>query len=153
MSEIYKEAILEAKKLREAAEADAMNKIIESFSPHVKKMIGATISGKTLFEQDAAPGPADPAGTSEEEDITGVEFDEIDDTGVDSAGEDPMAAASPPIDPSGAGADQMTDPNVVQATEPAPIVAGDPTATPDTAPIAPSGVDFTQLANSAKEAG
>lgn len=153
MSEIYKEAILEAKKLREAAEADAMNKIIENFSPHVKKMIGATISGKTLFEQDAAAGPAGPAGTSEDEDLTGVEFDEVDDTGVDPAGEDPMAAAPPPVDPSGAGTDQMTDPNMDQATEPAPIVAGDPTAVPDTAPIAPSGVDFTQLANSAKEAG
>jgi hypothetical protein len=66
MSEIYKEAIVEAKKLKEIAEIDAKNKIIEAVTPFIKKIIASEASeaNKFLFgEEDTAgePGLVDPA--------------------------------------------------------------------------------------------
>lgn len=60
MSEIYKEAILEAKKLREVAEIDAKNKIIEAVSPIIKRMITkeATEASKYLFGEDDLGTPS-----------------------------------------------------------------------------------------------
>lgn len=54
MTDIYKEAILEAKKIREVAEIDAKNKIIEAVSPLIKKMIMSetTSAGKYLFGEE-----------------------------------------------------------------------------------------------------
>lgn len=63
MTEIYKEAILEAKKIREVAENDAKNKIIEAVSPIIKKILmkETTDAGKYLFgEEDDLANVADP---------------------------------------------------------------------------------------------
>lgn len=64
MSELYKEAIVEAKKLKEIAEIDAKNKIIEAVTPFIKKIIAseASESNKFLFgEEDLSTDPmADP---------------------------------------------------------------------------------------------
>ena len=77
MSELLKEAVLEAKKLKEVAELDAKNRVIEAISPVIKKMIAEEVSGvdkaEFLFQeqdeqplsgQPAAPAPVDPAATS-----------------------------------------------------------------------------------------
>lgn len=45
MSELLKEAVLEAKKLKEVAEIDAKNRIIEAVAPYIKKMIAEEVSG------------------------------------------------------------------------------------------------------------
>lgn len=50
MSDIYKEALLEAKKLREVAEIDARNRIIEKVSPFVQEMISKEIQSKFVTE-------------------------------------------------------------------------------------------------------
>jgi len=47
MSELYKEAIVEAKKLKEIAEIDARNKIIEAVTPYIKKIIASEAAGGT----------------------------------------------------------------------------------------------------------
>lgn len=49
MSEIYKEVIVEAKKLREIAEIDARNKIIEAVTPYIKKIIAKEAAGTQAF--------------------------------------------------------------------------------------------------------
>lgn len=76
MSELYKEAILEAKKLREVAETDARNKIIEAVSPIIKKMITkeAAEASKFLFgEEDIDPGMiSDPMGGTSPDDLSGM---------------------------------------------------------------------------------
>jgi hypothetical protein len=57
MSELYKEAIAEAKKLREVAELDARNKIIEAVTPYIKKIIAseATSTSSFLFGEEDTP--------------------------------------------------------------------------------------------------
>ena len=76
MSELLKEAVLEAKKLKEVAELDAKNRVIEAISPVIKKMIAEEVSGvdkaEFLFQeqdeqplsQPVAPATIDPAATS-----------------------------------------------------------------------------------------
>jgi hypothetical protein len=57
MSDIYKEALAEAAKIREVAEQDARNAILEQISPYIKKMIMRE-SANVLLEQEDVP-PAD----------------------------------------------------------------------------------------------
>jgi len=53
MSDLYKEAIADAIKLREIAEADARNSIMEKISPYIKKMIAKEASNVTsLLEEE-----------------------------------------------------------------------------------------------------
>ena len=54
MSELYKEALAETKKIKELAEADAKRKIIEEVSPFIKQMI---VKETAFFfeEEEAAP--------------------------------------------------------------------------------------------------
>lgn len=69
MSDMYKEALMDAKKLREVAMIDAKNRIIEKVSPFVQEMINKEIKtnylNESIFvEQEDMPEdqPADPAG-------------------------------------------------------------------------------------------
>jgi hypothetical protein len=72
---LYQEALVEAKKLREIAEADAKQAIVEEITPHIRKMIASSLASKStsiLYEEEdktnlspdvnAAMGSADPAG-------------------------------------------------------------------------------------------
>jgi len=69
MSDLYKEAIMDAKKLRELAEEDARKSIMEKVSPYIKKMIAKEAASATsfFFEEDddlSAGGVADPVGVT-----------------------------------------------------------------------------------------
>ena len=66
MSELYREAIVEAKKLKEVAEIDARNKIIEAVTPYIKRIIATEAAGQEInteafmFEDgDLPPEPMD----------------------------------------------------------------------------------------------
>lgn len=59
MSELYNQAILDARKLREVAELDARNKIIEAVTPYIKKIIAKEAAEEKNFiigEEDMMPG-------------------------------------------------------------------------------------------------
>lgn len=101
MSEIYKEAILEAKKLRQVAEEDAKNKIIEKISPYIKKMIKVD----SLTEQ------------------TDLELPEIEDEPVEGETQDAGLDLSLPTDAE--LGDQITDAPVEPAGEPEFAVVDD----------------------------
>ena len=56
---IFQEALIEAKKLREAATAEAKNAVLEAVSPLIKQMIDKEISGIiTEADEPSAPAPA-----------------------------------------------------------------------------------------------
>lgn len=57
MSELYKEAIADAKKLKEIAEIDARNKIIEAVTPYIKKIIAkeSADTSRFLFGEEDQP--------------------------------------------------------------------------------------------------
>lgn len=61
MSSIFEEALLEAKKLRQVAEEDAKNTLIQEMTPAIRKIIASQLAGKSnmLFEEEL-PG-TDPA--------------------------------------------------------------------------------------------
>ncbi|MFA6049805.1 MAG: hypothetical protein WC761_01290 [Candidatus Paceibacterota bacterium] len=70
MNDLYKEALLDAKKLRQVAEEDARNSIMEKVAPYIKKMIAKEAAEATsfFFEEDdddsgmpPLPIAADPA--------------------------------------------------------------------------------------------
>jgi len=65
---LYEEALVEAKKLKEIAEADAKQAIVEEITPHIRKMIASSLAGKptsVLYEEEDKTGvPADPTGTA-----------------------------------------------------------------------------------------
>ena len=54
---LYQEALIEAKKLREAAAAEAKNAVLEAVSPLIKQMIDKEISG-IILEQEEPTAPA-----------------------------------------------------------------------------------------------
>jgi len=61
MSELFKQAVLEAQKLKEAAEIDAKNKVIAAVAPYIKKVISEQVSGVSekeqfLFQEEEADG-------------------------------------------------------------------------------------------------
>ena len=100
MTENYKQAVLEAKKLRETAEQDARNKIIEHVSPIIKRMITkeAVESSKFLFgEVDSDPNlTSDPVGGVNPTDLSSMMGG---DSGAESA--DPMGGGGMPGMPPG----------------------------------------------------
>lgn len=57
MTELFKEAIIEARKLKEVAELDARNKVIEAVTPIIKKMIAKESADhqRFLFGEDDLP--------------------------------------------------------------------------------------------------
>jgi hypothetical protein len=64
---LYDEALVEAKKLKQIAEQDAKNAIIEDITPHIRKLIVSELAGKSnpLFEEEdkTLAGPADTTGS------------------------------------------------------------------------------------------
>lgn len=77
MTTIFEEALLEARKLRQVAEEDAKNTLIQEMTPAIRKIIASQLAGKSnvLFEEEL-PGaeqapislepemPADPTGAA-----------------------------------------------------------------------------------------
>lgn len=120
MSDIYKEALADAKKLREIAEIDARNKVIEKVTPYISEMITNNIQKIST------------ANLSEQYGHTSVFVEqEEDDLDLDLSGD---AEAMPTTDP--AGQDNLDA--SLQGAEPA-NAEGD-------APIEPAGVDLGDVA-------
>jgi hypothetical protein len=71
MTTIFEEALLEAKKLRQVAEEDAKNTLIQEMTPAIRKIIASQLAGKsnTLFEEalgvEPAPVSAEPEVSSD----------------------------------------------------------------------------------------
>lgn len=56
---LYEEALVEAKKLKEIAEADAKQAIVEEITPYIRKMIASSLAGKPnsiLYEEEDRTG-------------------------------------------------------------------------------------------------
>lgn len=68
MTDLFTEALKDAEKLREIAEQDAKNRLIEKLTPYIKRVIAKEVAGSTdfFFEQDEepelVPPPSDPQG-------------------------------------------------------------------------------------------
>lgn len=98
MTELFKEAIIEARKLKEVAELDARNKVIEAVTPIIKRMIAKESSTqKFLFGEDDLP-MEDPM-MSAEPPMEVPDMAPPTDAGLPPAGGDISNAA--PISPSG----------------------------------------------------
>ena len=99
MSDLYKEAIADAKKLREIAEEDARKSIMEKVSPYIKKMIAKETAHATSFF-----------------------FEEEEDAALQSAELTPPPVETPPVDaaPTGSVDASMSD---IPATPDAPVEA------------------------------
>ena len=77
---LYDEAIADAKKLKQMAEEDAKNRIIDAITPRIRQLIESRILGEDALELDASLEddidvseiPAEPAST---EDLTAVSTD------------------------------------------------------------------------------
>ena len=54
---LYQEALIEAKKLRDAAAVEAKNAVLEAVSPLIKQMIDKEISGIILEQEEPPPAP------------------------------------------------------------------------------------------------
>lgn len=54
MSDLYKEALMDAKKLKEVAEIEAKNRIVEKVSPFISEMISKKIKNDLLREQNSS---------------------------------------------------------------------------------------------------
>ena len=67
-SNLYEEAIAEAKQLREMAEQNAKNKIIEAVTPRIKALIEAQIMGEQDELDDEEPTGIDIAMMSDDDD-------------------------------------------------------------------------------------
>lgn len=95
MSDLYKEAIADAKKLREVAEEDARKSIMEKVSPYIKKMIAKETANATAFffeeEEDAAVQPADPMSAAAEVPAAGMDVPVIDGAASPESGNEPVA--------------------------------------------------------------
>jgi len=93
MSRIYEEALLDAKKIRDAAEQAAKDRIMETITPQIRQMINSRI----LFEQEEMQEPDGELSFSieedEEDDEMNLDFivDKLPDTDI---GEDVMDAAA-----------------------------------------------------------
>ena len=114
MSDLYKEALLDGRKLKEIAEAEAKKQLLEKFTPFVKDMISKELKVKSsnLFEQTDLKEKAFVVGEQEEDpnalppppppvtDPTGMP--PVDAAGSPSSAplaQDPAAvAATPPVD-------------------------------------------------------
>jgi len=108
MSDIYKEALADAKKLREVAELDAKNRIIEKVSPFISEMISKKINEQTsvFIEQDddldlGGSALDDPTATPPAPDVAAAPAttDAAGQDGLDASLADAPVAA--PIAPSG----------------------------------------------------
>lgn len=116
MSDLYKEALLDAKKLREVAEADAKARIIEKVSPFISEMISNKIKADYLKEQTSV--------FIEQEDDLNLGGDEL---GATDAG---TPAAAPTTDPAAPGGLDASLADAPASTE---------------TPITPSGSDLMNV--------
>jgi len=96
MTDLYKEALADAKKLKQIAEDDAKKSIVDEITPFIKKMISEEIGGAShsrfFIEQDdeIPPAPeADPAAAGGGLDLAGSEPEG--ETALDAPVTDPMA--------------------------------------------------------------
>ena len=89
MSSLYKDAIADARKLREAAEQNAKNRIIEAVTPKLRKLIERQIQEGDEFVED-----------SELDDLVDAEdaMDMMDDDFDETPGAEPMDLAPEPMD-------------------------------------------------------
>jgi hypothetical protein len=108
MTDIYKESLIEAKKIREVVEADAKRKIVEQISPIIKRMITKEVASSFFFEEDDLPPPEgeDPTGLGSVIDAAPPEtaMPPMGDVGVVPPPMDAGAGALPPVSPVGDGA-------------------------------------------------
>ena len=58
---LFQEALIEAKKLREAAATEAKNAVLEAVSPLIKQMIDKEISGFIMEQEEPEPKAAEDA--------------------------------------------------------------------------------------------
>jgi hypothetical protein len=164
MSKLFEEAIADAKKLKEVAEQNAKNKIIESISPVIKQMIEKEINdfGSMLFEEDEMT-PVDSISNSTAEkppiSISGgrdldvpmvddngkvtVDFEDLFEKGADS---DELPQVAPPsavdsaLSPSPLDAAAPPAPEApVGELPPVPSLAAEPSAVPPVTPPGPEG--------------
>lgn len=148
MTELFKEAIIEARKLKEIAEQDARNKVIEAVTPIIKKMIAKeSVDSQERFlfgEEDAPTGIAD-----------GLPEDSLEMPANEN--QPPAMDAAPPI-PTAPVTAPTPAPVEIQSGQEAPIANANEVAM--AAPISPQGdlvgmpmpddegritVDFSQL--------
>lgn len=94
---LYEEALVEAKKLKEIAEADAKQAIVEEITPHIRKMIASSLAGKSssvLYEEEDKLGVPDPTGAVPVADPAGTV-----DAGTPAPGMDATMAPGPGSEP------------------------------------------------------
>lgn len=145
-SVLLKDAILEAKKLREVATAEATNALVEAVSPLVRKMVEQEISGKTtkagsgiILEQDELEEPQIPPAEVPPA---------LQASGADPLGGSPgQAGAVPPLDaplspPMPSGTDLPGTGGVTVPPAPMPPEAA-PVAAPASASVPMPGQDGT----------
>lgn len=116
MSDLYKEALMDAKKLKEVAEIEARNRIVEKVTPFITEMISKKIKTDFLREQNS------------------VFIEQEEDDSLDLGGADLDGGAALTAEPS-----TTTDP---QAPGGLDAGLGD---TSTSAPIAPGGVDLMNV--------
>lgn len=145
---LYEEALVEAKKLKEIAEADAKQAIVEEITPHIRRMIASSLAGKStsiLYEEEEKLGLPDATG------VTPVGSPVGDPAGAVDGGTPPPstdATASAPVAPEPSGdAAAMAAPIGATSAGDAPIqVAGaDALNMPMPGPDGKLVVDFDDL--------
>lgn len=77
MKSIYEQAIADAKKLKEIAEANATNKIIEAVTPKIRRLIEQELEGDELVDDDIEDLIDD--DDDDLDDLDDDDFDDIDD--------------------------------------------------------------------------
>lgn len=100
-SDIYKEALADAKKLREVAEADARNRLIEKVSPLISEMVTKKIKEQTervfIDEQEDELGGLDDAAPALGDDTTAISPNDASDSLGDGSLDTAAAKATPPV--------------------------------------------------------
>lgn len=156
MTELYKEAIVEAKKLKEIAEIDARNKIIEAVAPYIKKIIATEAADTRQFlfgeEGDSGTGgedmPLDAGAALEPEEPSVTPGDTA--TGAPISPSDGLVGMPMPDDEGkitvdfqqlfsmgGGGAEATPPPSATM--EPSAPSAPEPSAPTEPAPVSPVG--------------
>ena len=111
---LFQEALIEAKKLREAAANEAKNAVLEAVSPLIKQMIDKEISG-VILEQEEPPAmdapPPPPAAPS------------------------PDAGATGPVSPAPAGGEEPPPPPLPTMAPATAIGGGAPPIVPAGTPV------------------
>jgi hypothetical protein len=75
MSNLYEQAIADAKKLKEVAEQNATNKIIESIAPQIRRLIEQEISDEIAGDLEAEDDPVEEMIDTEDPDLFQADLD------------------------------------------------------------------------------